>query len=444
MASASFEQPDLTRLSPRTLDSCRYLGEYINENVEKHTKRKVYEYLRVVANESDKVYKALKNMIARGHVQTRSPGALLVIDFLLSKTEDEWGSTEIIQGDDGKTNAFIHRMTLGGKLKVEMRLRDGFINATRLCESVGKEWNNFPKNQSGRVFITSLHKSMKDSSSDKPTSHGFTTSSTPDGDLSDLDLTGIVEEVRTQHGRGTYVCPKLAIKLVAWLNPMFEVEMADLVERYMKGQITTEESAAVAKDVASSIVHQLPAEPPATLSSPALEDMNSIVTKPAFQLLSPEEQTKIAHDIVHDMVQAKRRRLVYEEQKASFEHNREFYLRMDEMNILDANLKMGLIDNMKNTVLEQQPATAMLTGGEKYMTVTKWLATNYPERNDLQSTAFTMRFGSLMAKKFKNKHSNANTTKIDKLVNGEVRKVNVYDVNNDSALFEEAFSELTQ
>lgn len=51
--------------------------------------------------------------------------------------------------------------------------------------------------------------------------------------------------------RGTWVHPRVAIDLAQWISPSFKVAVVTLVERYATGQVTTEESRAVAENIAA-------------------------------------------------------------------------------------------------------------------------------------------------------------------------------------------------
>ena len=112
--------------------------------------------------------------------------------------------------------------TIGGHPAVEMRTSDGYVNATRMCRAAGKDWSHFAANAGTSAYLTALSAMIGN-----PT----------------LPL------VHSQHGGrtpGTWVHPQVAIKLAAWCSPGFEVAVTDLVLRYSRGQVTTEESQHVA------------------------------------------------------------------------------------------------------------------------------------------------------------------------------------------------------
>lgn len=105
----------------------------------------------------------------------------------------------------------------------EMRKADGYVNATRMCQAAGKLWGNYFQNQRTQHFLEAASTTIG-----KP----------------------IVELVVQQHsgngGRHTWVHPQIAINLAAWCSAEFDAAVSSLVFRYMTGQVTTEESRAVA------------------------------------------------------------------------------------------------------------------------------------------------------------------------------------------------------
>ena len=109
----------------------------------------------------------------------------------------------------------------GRRLKIEMRKSDGFFNATLMCQSADKRWGNYNDSNIARTYQRRL-----------------------------ADITGIPVEslVVSNPGRngGTWVHRKVALHLAQWISPDFAIWIADLVERYARGKVTTEESMAAA------------------------------------------------------------------------------------------------------------------------------------------------------------------------------------------------------
>ena len=112
-----------------------------------------------------------------------------------------------------------------GRMITEMRLSDGYVSATKMCQSAGKMWADYKDGH--RAFIVTLASSMG-----RPI------------DLVQTNFNG------PNHQRGTWVHPQLAINLASWCSPTFAVKVTALVLRYLTGQVTTEESRAAAKTVA--------------------------------------------------------------------------------------------------------------------------------------------------------------------------------------------------
>lgn len=111
-----------------------------------------------------------------------------------------------------------------GRMITEMRLSDGYISATKMCQSAGKMWADYKDGHT--AFINALVTSM-----DRPIEPFQSIVTGPN------------------HQRGTWVHPQLAINLASWCSPTFAVKVTELVFRYMSGQITTAESRAVAKTI---------------------------------------------------------------------------------------------------------------------------------------------------------------------------------------------------
>ena len=111
-----------------------------------------------------------------------------------------------------------------GRMITEMRLSDGYISATKMCQSAGKTMSDYMRLQGTNEFLEQLADSLR----------------CPKSNLTNRRETGHVED------RGTWVHPRLAIHLASWCSPSFAVKVTELVLRYLSGQITTEESRAAA------------------------------------------------------------------------------------------------------------------------------------------------------------------------------------------------------
>lgn len=95
----------------------------------------------------------------------------------------------------------------------EMR-GDGYVDATRLCQSVGKRVNNYLRTQRTKEFLDALARSTHIRA----------------------DLLVETVETGTNADRGTWVHPRVATNLAQWLSPEFEVAVSDLVLRHLTGR----------------------------------------------------------------------------------------------------------------------------------------------------------------------------------------------------------------
>ena len=118
-----------------------------------------------------------------------------------------------------------------GVMITTMRASDGYINATKMCQSGGKQWKDYHKNARTEAVVSQL-------------SHDI---GVPSIDLIRTTTSG------PNHLRGTWIHHRLAIHLAQWVSPLFAVKITELVDRYVRGEITTAESRAVAVDVAAVI-----------------------------------------------------------------------------------------------------------------------------------------------------------------------------------------------
>ena len=105
----------------------------------------------------------------------------------------------------------------GEQIIPEMR-DDGYINATKMCKAGGKLWGNYFQNSTTKEFLEALSSRI----------------GTPIPELVVSKMGG--------NNKGTWVHPKVAIHLANWVSPQFYVSVVNLVERYLTGKVTTEES----------------------------------------------------------------------------------------------------------------------------------------------------------------------------------------------------------
>ena len=119
-----------------------------------------------------------------------------------------------------KANEFV--FALKGEnnqdIVTEIRMKDGFINATKLCKSAGKLWADYYRLKKTQAFLNELNVSM-----------GY-------------HIADIINIAESGSHSGTWVHPDVAIDLASWCSPKFQVAISKLVRRYLSGDITTEES----------------------------------------------------------------------------------------------------------------------------------------------------------------------------------------------------------
>lgn len=123
-------------------------------------------------------------------------------------------------------NMFASLKTEDGVLITEMR-KDGYVNATMMARSAGKLWADFYRLESTARFLTALKEDLQK------------VGPSP-------SIMALVQSTPGRYG-GTWVHRKVAIHLAQWCSPYFAVKVADLVDRYVSGKVTTEESQAAAK-----------------------------------------------------------------------------------------------------------------------------------------------------------------------------------------------------
>ncbi len=117
----------------------------------------------------------------------------------------------------------------------EMRQEDGYVNGTRMCQTVNKKIHDYLRLKTTNEFFESLARSA--------------------GNPADL-----VQHVMTgpNEMRGTWVHPHVAPDLAAWCSPSFRAAVSTLVYRYMRGQVTTEESQEVSRRLGMLPARELP------------------------------------------------------------------------------------------------------------------------------------------------------------------------------------------
>ena len=117
----------------------------------------------------------------------------------------------------------------GRELRVEIRQTDGYFNATLMCQSAGKQIREYNRQKGTASFLKRLSAIV-----------GIAT----------LDLVSITAGRNGE--RHTWVHRRVASHLAQWISPDFAVWVSELVEKFITGQITTEQSQAAAAEVAAA------------------------------------------------------------------------------------------------------------------------------------------------------------------------------------------------
>ena len=93
------------------------------------------------------------------------------------------------------------------------RVRDGYISATALCQSVGKRFSNYRNLKKTQAFLSELCVEV---------------------DLPESELIHVIREGDAKF-QATWVHPYLAINLGQWLSPKFAVKVSQWVTEWQQG-----------------------------------------------------------------------------------------------------------------------------------------------------------------------------------------------------------------
>ena len=107
----------------------------------------------------------------------------------------------------------------GRTLHLEVNQTNGYFNATLMCKSAGKKWNDYYRNQGTGSFLKCLSVSAG---------------------ISAIEL--IFQPGGGNNQRHTWVHRKVAIHLAQWISPSFAVWVSDLVEMFLTNQLAPTES----------------------------------------------------------------------------------------------------------------------------------------------------------------------------------------------------------
>jgi len=159
----------------------------------------------------------------------------------------------------------------GRTMKVEIRQCDGYYNATLMCQSAGKLVADYTRTKGAASFKKRL------------------------SDVMSLSISSLVQQERGKgKDQSTWVHRKVALHLAQWISEDFAIWVSDLVEKFLTGQVTTEQSQAAASEVAAATQ---PATVPPTVP-PQLVQWNK-------QRDDGRELTKAKSDVIKEVTGGK-------------------------------------------------------------------------------------------------------------------------------------------
>jgi hypothetical protein len=105
-----------------------------------------------------------------------------------------------------------------GEVNIGQRVKDGYINATAMCQAAGKRWYDYARLDTSDAFVQQLSRST----------------GIPALQLIQ-SVTGGGDQVPREE-RGTWVHPRIAIHLAMWCSPEFAVQVTGWVEEWYRTQ----------------------------------------------------------------------------------------------------------------------------------------------------------------------------------------------------------------
>lgn len=123
----------------------------------------------------------------------------------------------------------------GSGIVTEINLSNGFVNATKLCKSAGKNWYDYYRTKRTQDFLKELKNDNPVLENTIMNNHVL--KNTMENSSNEL----ILSKVGGNH-TGTWVHPDVAIDLASWCSTKFQVAVAKLIRKYMSGELTTAES----------------------------------------------------------------------------------------------------------------------------------------------------------------------------------------------------------
>lgn len=105
-----------------------------------------------------------------------------------------------------------------GGICVSQRAKDGYIDATAMCKTVGKHYYDYARLKATKMFLKAL------------------------SGKTGIPVLELVQVIKGGNLSGTWVHPHVAINLAQWLSPEFAVEVSEWVFDWLSGGPKTSEN----------------------------------------------------------------------------------------------------------------------------------------------------------------------------------------------------------
>ena len=116
------------------------------------------------------------------------------------------------------TENLIHSLEVDGNPIVKLRLSDGYGSLTHMCKAGGKKPNDYMRLEKTKAFVEKL------------------------SSVTGCPVTELIEKNNGGKDQGTWVHPRILINAAQWVSVDFDLAVSELVQKFMSGQLTTEES----------------------------------------------------------------------------------------------------------------------------------------------------------------------------------------------------------
>lgn len=124
------------------------------------------------------------------------------------------------------------------EMSLIQREEDGYVNATALCKSAGKQFSDYSRMETTKAFISELSAVTGIPVTDSDAGNDGISS------VRGIPRTGLIHSRQggTPQEQGTYVHPKVAIHLAQWLSPKFAVFVTGVIFHWMNGEVVVKDT----------------------------------------------------------------------------------------------------------------------------------------------------------------------------------------------------------